>query len=251
MAVKNSSITNLKPFPMKTVKSLLVAMMLIPATVLLMNNCTKDNETMAATDEASVEKVLYAEDSLILQQKCDSLPYEDLNPEEVNALILMREEELLAHDVYTGLSAVYQIPVFTFISRSELQHATAIQRLLQKYELPDPAENHVAGVFTSNELQTLYTSLMEQGSASLIAALTVGATIEDLDIKDLMDLSEVADNQDILWVFANLTKGSRNHLRSFSKLLTRNGVSYAPQLISEELYLQIVNSPHERGPVRP
>lgn len=236
---------------MKTAKSLFLAMMLIPATVLLMSNCSKDKETLTSDDAASVEKSLYAEDSTILQQKCDSLPFEELSPEEVNALLLMREEELLAQDVYTGLSAVYQIPVFTFISRSELQHATAIQRLMQKYELPDPAVNHVTGVFSNNDLQTLYNSLMEQGSASLIAALTVGATIEDLDIKDLMDLSEVADNQDILWVFANLTKGSRNHLRSFSKQLTLQGVSYAPQFISEELYLQIVNSPHERGPVRP
>jgi len=236
---------------MKTAKSLFLAVMLIPATVLLMSNCTKDKETLTSDDAASVEKSLYAEDSTILQQNCDSLPFEELSPEEVNALLLMREEELLAHDVYTGLSAVYQIPVFTFISRSELQHSTAIQRLLQKYELPDPAVNHVTGVFANSDLQTLYISLMEQGSASLIAALTVGATIEDLDIKDLMDLSEVADNQDILWVFANLTKGSRNHLRSFSKQLTLQGVSYAPQFISEELYLQIVNSPHERGPVRP
>ena len=121
---------------MKTARSLFLAMMLIPATVLLMSNCTKDKETLTSENAASVEKSLYAEDSTILHQNCDSLPFEELSPKEVNALLLMREEELLAHDVYTGLSAVYQIPVFTFISRSELQHSTAIQRLLQKYELP-------------------------------------------------------------------------------------------------------------------
>jgi len=235
---------------MKTKATIALAMIMIPASLMLMS-CNKDNETLIPTDNSAIEKALYAEDSAILQTPCDSIIAEPLSAEETAALLQLREEELLAHDVYTALAVYYPVPVFTFIPKSELRHASAILRLLQKYQLEDPAANHQAGVFSTPELQELYNTLVEQGSVSFVDALTVGATIEDLDIRDLMDLMLIVDNQDISWVFANLTKGSRNHLRSFSKQLTLNGSSYAPQYISEELYLQIINSPYERGPVKP
>ena len=45
-------------------------------------------------------------------------------------------------------------------------------------------------------------------------------------------------------------KGSRNHLRSFARILERLGINYEPQYISAEEYEQIVSTPHEIGPVR-
>ena len=52
-----------------------------------------------------------------------SLPVEALSTSEINALNTMREEELLAHDVYVALYAIYKIPVFNNISQAETQHA--------------------------------------------------------------------------------------------------------------------------------
>jgi len=179
-----------------------------------------------------------------------SLPVEALNTSEIAALNTMREEELLAHDVYVALYATYNIPVFNNISLAETQHAEAVKTLLLKYNLPDPAINHVAGVFVNPDLQALYTSLVTQGKASLTAALIVGATIEDLDINDLHNhIAADVDNQDILFVFSNLEKGSRNHLRSFNRLLTARGVTYTPQYISIEYFNQIISSPQETGSV--
>ena len=179
-----------------------------------------------------------------------SLPVEPLSTSEINALKTMREEELLAHDVYVLFYSLYKIPVFNNISLAETQHAEAVKTLLLKYSLPDPAVNHVAGVFVNSNLQAIYTSLVAQGKASLSAALTVGATIEDLDINDLHNhIATDIDNQDILFVFSNLEKGSRNHLRSFNRLLTARGVTYTPQYISLEYFNQIISSPHETGSV--
>ena len=170
-----------------------------------------------------------------------SLPLEALSTAELNALNTMREEELLAHDVYVMLYSLYKIPIFNNISQAETQHAEAVKTLLLKYSLNDPALNHVTGVFINSDLQALYTSLVAKGKASLTAALAVGATIEDLDINDLHNhIAADVDNHDILFVFGNLEKGSRNHLRSFYRLLTAKGVTYTPQYISSEYFNQII-----------
>ena len=84
---------------------------------------------------------------------------------------------------------------------------------------------------------------------SLIDALTVGATIEDLDIYDLLKAVGRTDKVDILAVYQNLLKGSRNHMRAFVGQLGQRDVTYVPQYISQEQFDEIVNSPKERGRV--
>lgn len=178
----------------------------------------------------------------------NAMPKESLTQAEIDALTTMREEELLAHDVYVQLYSLYKMPVFNNISQSETQHTLAVKALLVKYSLNDPAQDHVAGVFVNTNFQALYNTLIDQGAASLNVGLTVGATIEDLDIKDLHNhIATDIENQDILFVFGNLEKGSRNHLRSFYTLLKKRGVTYAPQFINMEYFNQIVTTQRETG----
>lgn len=223
-------------------------------------SCSKDIGTpaVAGTDETSVITGKSATAAAANIQPVTSgmygcinaLPVESLTQAEIDALTTMREEELLAHDVYVQLYSLYHMPVFNNISKSETQHALAIKALLTKYNLTDPALDHVAGVFVNADLQALYTALIAQGIVSLNAGLTVGATIEDLDINDLHNhISTDIDNLDIMFVFGNLEKGSRNHLRSFYTLLQKRGITYVPQFISPEYFNQIVTSPHEAGSV--
>jgi hypothetical protein len=105
------------------------------------------------------------------------------------------------------------------------------------------------GVFSDPGLQQAFDQLFAQGSQSLIDALVVGATIEDLDIHDLEVALSRTDNEDLSIVYQNLWKGSRNHLRSFVGLLEANGVTYEPQYISQEEFDAIVDSPKEHGMV--
>ena len=86
-----------------------------------------------------------------------------------------------------------------------------------------------------------------QGNTSSLEAFKVGATIEDLDIFDLNNWSARIDNQDIKFVYQNLTKGSRNHLRSFYSQITGKGGSYSAQYISKAEFDSIVNSGKETG----
>jgi hypothetical protein len=170
-----------------------------------------------------------------------------LTDEEKRWVMYMREEEKLARDVYRTLGSKYGLNIFSNIASSEQTHTDAVKSLLDRYKLNDPVTTDEVGVFTDSGLQDLYTSLVNQGNKSLIDALIVGATIEDLDIYDLDTALAVTQKADIVQVYKNLQKGSRNHLRAFIKNITARGGSYVPQYISKDLYQQILSGPQERG----
>lgn len=180
-----------------------------------------------------------------LKTQLDAIPRADLTAGEEAGLLWMREEEKLAGDVYTVLGEQWGTKAFTNIAAAEQTHTDAVKALLDRYEIADPSADKGAGSFTDPAIQELYTSLVEQGSGSLVDALTVGATIEDLDIADLQ--ARATDTADIALVYANLERGSRNHLRAFTKQLDRNGASYTPSHITQAEYDAIVSSGIERG----
>jgi hypothetical protein len=115
--------------------------------------------------------------------------------------------------------------------------------LLNKYGIVDPASAQI-GVFNNQDLQALYTSLTAQASISLVEALKVGATVEDLDINDIDDFTVNTTKSDLLSVYNNLNCGSKNHIRSYSSQLAIYDVIYIPQFISIEEYNEIVSSPN-------
>jgi len=182
-----------------------------------------------------------------LQNYVDSVPAGQLTQEEADGLLYMVEEEKLAHDVYITLYEKWGTQIFNNIAQSESTHVNAVRTLLQKYNLTDPTANEPVGVFTNPDLQALYNQLIEMGSKSEIDALKVGALIEETDIIDLQERIDQTDKLDIIATYENLMKGSRNHLRSFVKTLSTNGVTYEPQLLSKEEYDAIIGSAMETG----
>jgi len=180
------------------------------------------------------------------QEDCDGTPdfsaSEALTAEELDGLNFMREEEKLARDVYITLYAEHNNRIFNNISRSEQRHMNAIKVILDKYEITDPIINDEIGVFVNSDLQALYNQLIEQGAASLISGLSVGAAIEEIDILDLMEeIENASEYDDVLLVYNNLKRGSGFHLRAFTGVLSRQGVAYEPQYMDIDLYNSIVN----------
>lgn len=172
-----------------------------------------------------------------------------LTPNEEKWLLQMREEEKLAHDVYTTLGEQWGMNIFGNISDSEQTHTDSIKTLLDRYQLADPVQSQQVGVFTMPEMQALYDNLVAKGQVSLVEALKVGATIEDLDIYDLEIAINETEKPDIITVYKNLQKGSRNHLRAFERQLNRNNETYTPSYISNEEFQEIINSSQEKGRV--
>jgi hypothetical protein len=202
-----------------------------------------DEDVEVVTDMYTVDE----SDYLDMTDYVAEIPEGELSQEEIDGLILMREEEKLAHDVYTKLYEKWGQNIFNNISDSEQTHTDSVKELLDRYDIEDPVKNIAVGEFTSSDLLDLYTTLVEKGNKSIDDALQVGATVEDLDIKDLEDLMGETDKEDILAVYQNLQKGSRNHLRSFTRVINRNGETYTPVYITQDQYDEIINTPSENG----
>lgn len=174
-------------------------------------------------------------------------PMQDLSQDELDGLLRMREEEKLARDVYLYFADLHGTRIFANIARSEQQHMDTVGVLLDRYGITDPIADDTPGQFTSPAFAGLYEELTQRGSVTEVDALLVGATIEDLDIADLIEALEVSDNADIDMVFQNLMKGSRNHLRSFVYLLEQAGETYTAQFLTQAEVDAILNTPMERG----
>lgn len=166
----------------------------------------------------------------------------NLNVREIEGLVYMREEEKLARDVYLTLYEKWNLQIFKNIASSEQTHTDAIKTILDEYKVEDPVKNDEIGVFTNENLSNLYKDLVAKGFESVQSALYVGATIEDLDIKDIQERINQTENMDILFVYNNLQRGSRNHLRSFNKQIEKYGGTYSPSYISTQKFEAIVSS---------
>lgn len=221
-----------KPIPQ--VMKVQTLFILAIASMAIFSSCKKDDIAPTSSPTSITTQI-------------NNFPIEPLSDNEVSSLIFMREEEKLAHDVYTTLYNVWGVNIFNNIAASEQTHTNSVLTLLNKYELTDPVGTNAVGVFSDSTLQSLYTQLVSQGSSSLMEGFMVGATIEDLDIYDLNNWALEIDNQDISFVYDNLNKGSRNHLRSFYSQIISSGGTYSAQFISQADFDLIVNSPNETG----
>ena len=170
-------------------------------------------------------------------------PEQQLSTEDRDALVFMYEEEKLARDVYTTLSGLWSIQQLNMIQGSEQNHMDAIGDLMTTYDVP--FETLEIGVFENADLQSLYDDLVAEGSVSELAAVTVGATIEDLDIVDLQEYTMNTSSEELAAVYEQLTCGSRNHLRAFVMGIESRGGTYTPQFLTQEEYDALIAGEHE------
>ncbi|WP_457750259.1 DUF2202 domain-containing protein [Sulfurimonas sp.] len=144
-----------------------------------------------------------------------------LSDADIESLVYMYQEEKLAMDVYDQLAEEYDSQIFDKISDAESQHLASVENLLVANDVDISALQDLdAGEFLDEDLQSLYTSLIEAGSTSYDDALGVGVSIENADIADLDEyLSQENLNPTIVGVYTNLDNGSAHHLSAFEQAL--------------------------------
>ncbi len=159
---------------------------------------------------------------------------------EIEDLSFLREEEKLARDVYLYAYDLYGATIFNNISNSEQTHMDKVLELLTYYNIQDSASSQ-RGVFNNKDLAAIYSNLTSLVEKSLTEALTVGATIEDLDINDINHFLDNTNKVDLITVYENLNCGSKNHIRAFNWHLTSLGSGYTAQYISEAELQEILD----------
>lgn len=159
-------------------------------------------------------------------------------------LALMREEEKLSRDVYRTLNEKWDQMVFRHISQAEVSHMQSIKSLMDQYKVEDPVAvtNDERGRFVHRRFQHLYDSLVTTGSASLEDAFRAGAFVEERDIQDLMDARKATQAEDLKTTYSYLIRASEQHLRAFTRNLTRIGATYEPVILLKEDYQRIIGS---------
>lgn len=180
----------------------------------------------------------------VIENPLIEIPLEELTNAEMDDLLFLREEEKLAHDVYLYAYEQYNVMIFQNISNSEQTHMDSVLVTLNKYGIADPA-SEVRGEFSNQTLQDLYLQLTLKVDSSLVDALIVGATIEDLDLFDLQINIENTSKTDLIDMYNLLYCGSRNHMRAFYKNLVKEGATYTNQYISDSEFQSIINSDKE------
>ena len=183
-----------------------------------------------------------------LIDRFESLDANTLDQWTIDAILLLREEEKLARDVYLTFSWWYDLPVFPNIARSEQQHMNLVALLLDRHGLPDPAEGNGYGEFTNDWVEGLFNYLVALGAESVVGALTAGAMIEDVDIYHLEHILDHSEFDDVNLIVQNMVAGSRNHMRAFVGALEKRDATYVPEeyLTQDELD-DILDSPMETG----
>lgn len=156
-----------------------------------------------------------------------------LTAAETKDLLLMREEEKLARDVYLTLYAEWGLRPFNNISKAEQHHMDVMLGLLEKYGLEDPTLD--MGEFSNPELQKLFDQLVDQGLKSKLDAVKVGALVEEVDIKDLIAAKRRTKKADLRSVYKNLHAASERHLNAFVwHVEAISGEPYTAQHLSQK-----------------
>ena len=215
------------------------------SSLLVISSCSaNDITTSNQVQEQNIEGVTPISPDDV-EEQLNSIDKTSISQTEIDSIIWMREEEKLAKDVYTTLGQVWGLNIFTNISTAEQSHTDSVKTLIDRYGLIDPITDETIGVFQNETFSKLYQELVKQGSISLVEALKVGALIEELDIKDLQE--RTTTTPDINLVFQNLERGSRNHLRAFTRQLSQQGETYVPIYISQSEFDEITSSEIESG----
>jgi len=167
------------------------------------------------------------------------LPSSTLSQDLKDSITYMYNEEGLAYDVYMHIYKIQAVKQLQNIAvNSETKHIEAVNELAIKYDLnmtqypdtdvPYSIEGLGDGNYSVEDIEELYNMLYDKGIRSERDALEVGCMVEVVDIDDLdeyIELAEESNAPDVLEVFNFLISGSYKHYWTFHDALVGMGIA--------------------------
>ena len=231
-------------YPHRFTKSLLLLFLTLPFMITSCNSEGTDGVASITSTDATTDATTDAGGPAPVentsQDVISAAEVSGLDATEASHLTFMREEEKLARDVYLTLAELYPgQQVFSRIAtRAEQTHTDTMRDKLDQFNLPDPNPDtnnlpDSLGVFTGEEwgwyFKEKFDLLTAQGKESEIAALYVGALIEELDMHDIAVCPQVmidrgfsspcgleyTDERALQTAYSALISGSESHLRAY------------------------------------
>jgi hypothetical protein len=211
----------------------------------------------------SISLMLCGSPAVSAAARDDSVAVLDFN--EQTHLVFICEEEKLARDVYRVLGRRFpEVGVFADLEAGQEHNRCAVSELLQKYRVSTPLVNDNVGVFSwgiyGRYFMEKYLVLTNQGSASPLNALYVGAFMEELNIQEITECPKVivdisngineitacgmryTGNPEVLRIYDRLLDESRRHLRLLVRGIEQQigAGNYEAQVLQQEMVNDIL-----------
>ncbi|MDD1702071.1 MAG: DUF2202 domain-containing protein [Methanoregula sp.] len=226
-------------------KSWFIGILVVVCLFIVVAGCTSQQ---AGKTVVAPTVTLASPDGNVTQATFFSLEKAPLNDTETADILFLQEEEKLEYDLNSALAAQHlAVPVFLSIANVSGTFMVADNVILDRYGIADP-ESKDPGVFTSQKLQQIYTTGVNNGLASVSQALSSSAAVEDMHIADLESAMKRTDNNDLIFIYEQECAASRNNLRALSQWIAAYGGTYSPTYISQDYYNQIISTPVEQLP---
>ncbi|MEN8727783.1 MAG: DUF2202 domain-containing protein [Sulfurovum sp.] len=216
-------------------KNDLLKSLLVVSVVSMLVGCGSGSSVTSGVDGEVVPDAPVGVDEEVVPDA----PVSILSQELKDSITYMYNEEGLAYDVYMNIYKVQPVNQLQNIAmNSETKHIEEVNNLAIKYDLnmtqypdtdvPYSIEGIGDGNYSVEPIQDLYTLLYDKGINSRQDALEVGCMVEVVDIDDLdeyIELAEESNASDVLAVFNILISGSYKHYWTFHDALIGMGVA--------------------------
>jgi hypothetical protein len=152
------------------------------------------------------------------------------------------ELEKVAMDYYDAMYEKWEMVAFRNLSRSERRHMECMELVIIEIGDEKMIELQGVGKFKHSDLQRLYDDVMKLGMESLIKAFIASANLEEKNIKDVMELITLTENEEVRLSLNNLLETSKCHLNVMVCQLKNHDVGYKPVLLTISEYIDCLET---------